>query len=189
VDIDPQPDYPFEFHQANALTYPMSGFDLIHASPPCQDYTPMSNRHGSDQPRLIQTIRNRLRLLTPAQPYVIENVVGSGGDLENPIILTGEMFGLTTSRRRLFELGEWWTFQPPIPPRQADAVAVYGEPNGRRLTTRQDGSELRAWSSVAEGREALGIDWTDNWHSIREAIPPAYTEWIGSAFLECYSSV
>ena len=57
-----------------------------------------------------------------------------------------------------------------------------------RLFTRADGSELRAWASIEEGQQALGIDWTDDWHQIREAIPPAYTEWIGTHLLDQLTS-
>jgi DNA (cytosine-5)-methyltransferase 1 len=176
-------DYPFDFVQGDALEYVAANwqnFDAIHASPPCQAYTPMTNRHPSSQPELLEPVRRMLR--GSGVPFVIENV--RGAPLVNPIGLVGEMFGLTCHRPRLFELGGWYTFQPPIPKPQGDAVAVYGKPDGRRLFTRADGTELRAWSSVAEGRTALGIDWTENWHSIREAIPPAYTEWIGRAFLD-----
>lgn len=60
VDIKPQPHYPFEFHQADALTYPLEGFDAYHASPPCQGYTTMNLRfmgsHNS-HPRLITNVR------------------------------------------------------------------------------------------------------------------------------------
>lgn len=72
---------------------------------------------------------------------------------------------------------------PPRVRRMADAVAVYGKANGRRLWTREDGSELRAWSSIEEGREALGVPWMTEELEIREAIPPAYTKFIGEQFL------
>src|SRR5262245_38249826 len=39
VDINPQPNYPFEFHQADAMTYPLDGFDAYHGSPPCNDHS------------------------------------------------------------------------------------------------------------------------------------------------------
>ena len=62
VDINPQPHYPFEFHQANALEYPLDGFDAIHASPPCQRYSVASNIQGdpSRHPDLISQVRGRL---------------------------------------------------------------------------------------------------------------------------------
>jgi hypothetical protein len=72
---------------------------------------------------------------------------------------------------------------PPKPRRQTDAVAVYGRPDGRRLYDRTDGTTLHAWTSIAEGQQALGVDWIRSWHGIREAIPPAYSEFIGAAFV------
>ena len=188
VDIVEQPDFPFEFIQADALRFladmrddPWIEFDAVHASPPCQSYSAMSNRWGSKHPELIGQVRD---LMPKWTPYVIENVDGARRDMREPIVrLTGEMFGLRVHRPRLFELGGWFAVQPPPRPRQSDAVAVYGKPNGRLLRTRSDGTELRAWSSIEEGQEALGIDWTDDWHQLREAIPPAYTEWIGIQLL------
>ena len=46
VDMKPQPHYPFEFHQADALKYPLDGFDVIHASPPCQAHCNLSSNLG-----------------------------------------------------------------------------------------------------------------------------------------------
>jgi DNA (cytosine-5)-methyltransferase 1 len=48
VDINPQPRYPFAFMRmdvglATSLIDPET-FDFIHASPPCQAHTTMSNR-------------------------------------------------------------------------------------------------------------------------------------------------
>lgn len=192
VDIVDQPDYPFRFCKADALDVLEYGgivggvnlfdFQVIHASPPCQSYTAMSNRWGSDHPELIAQVRDRI---PEGVPYVIENVDGARRDMAEPIVrLTGEMFELSVHRPRLFELGGWYTLSSPPPPRGEAVVAVYGKPDGRRLWTRTDGSELRAWSSIEEGQQALGIDWTDDWHQLREAIPPSYTEWIGSRLLE-----
>lgn len=177
VDIKPQPHYPYEFHRADALEFPLEGFDVIHASPPCQGYTPMSNRWGSDYPRLIEPIRERLR--DTGLAYVIENVPGA--PLRNSVRLCGSFFGLKAYRHRLFESNVAF-FGTPCS-HTTSGVAVYGKPDGRRLFTRAGGSELRAWGSVEEGREALGIHWTDNADELREAIPPAFTEYIGLELL------
>src|SRR5512146_881208 len=93
VDINPQPHYPFEFHQADALTYPLDGFDVIHASPPCQDYTIASLYHrmnGKTYPDLIEPTRKHL--MRSSSVWVMENVPGA--PLINPIMLCGSMFGL-----------------------------------------------------------------------------------------------
>jgi DNA (cytosine-5)-methyltransferase 1 len=174
VDIAPQPNYPFEFHQADALTFPLDGFDVIHASPPCQGYTTMNNRHGSSTPRLIKPVR--LRLSSAGVPYVIENVVGARRDMLSPLLLAGRMFGLGVHRPRLFESNQL-LMAPGKVPQIRDAAAIYGKNDGRRIWTRADGTELRV-ASLERARDAMGIDWM-TWDELKEAIPPAYTRFIG----------
>lgn len=183
VDVVEQPNYPFEFCRADALTWMRLGdygssiadeFDAIHASPPCQAYTTMNNRHGSKSLPLIAEVRERLREI--GLPYVIENVAGALSEMCSPVELTGEMFGLRVHRPRLFECS-FPILVFPRPTRQPDPVAVYGKNDQRRLWTRKDGTELRA-ATLEQGSEAMGIDWM-TWDELREAIPPAYTEFVG----------
>lgn len=188
VDIVDQPHYPFEFVDDDALRFldemrhpAREGFCAIHASPPCQGYTTMNNRHGSESPQLIEDVRWALREESDGLPYVIENVPGALRFMESPVELTGEMFGLGVHRPRLFESNLMFMV-PPRPTRQQDAAAVYGKQDGRRLWTRSDGSELHV-ANLEEARVAMGIDWM-TWDEIREAIPPAYTEFIGAQLLE-----
>jgi DNA (cytosine-5)-methyltransferase 1 len=76
VDINPQPNYPYEFHQADAMTYPLDGFDAIHASPPCQAHSAMSVMwNAREHPDLVAA--TRARLVATGLPYVIENVASS----------------------------------------------------------------------------------------------------------------
>lgn len=178
VDITPQPAYPFAFLQDDALEVlrrlDVRAFDAVHASPPCQAYTTMNNRHGSASPPLITEVRELLN--ATGLPWVIENVSGALGEMRNPVELTGEMFGLRVHRPRLFETN-FPLMVSPRPARQADPVAVYGKNDQRRLWTRKDGSELRA-ATLDDGSAAMGIDWM-TWDELREAIPPAYTEHVG----------
>lgn len=178
VDIVAQPRYPFTFVQGDAMTYPLDGFDLIHASPPCQGYTTMSNRHGSDSPLLIAELRQRL--IDSGVPFVIENVCGARRHMRSPLMLHGGMFGIGVYRPRLFE-SNMMLMAPPPAARPLDAAAVYGRrEDRRRLWTRVDGSELHA-ATLDEARVAMEMPWAD-WTGVREAIPPAYTEWIGAQF-------
>ena len=179
VDIEPHPDYPFPMLCMDALELDLrTGVDAIHASPPCQGYTTMNNRHGSSYPKLLGEVRERL--VATGLPYVIENVPGAKRWMNSPITLSGEMFGLRVHRPRLFE-SNVLLLLPPKPPRQPDPVAVYGKQDGRRLWTRADGSELRV-ADLASASEAMGIDWM-TWDDLREAVPPAYTEYIGAQLL------
>jgi len=192
VDINPQPNYPYRFVQADwrsALDetgWDPWDFDVIHASPPCQGYTAMSNRwrgkggKADDHLRLIHEVRTELARLR--LPYVIENVVGARAAMRNPILLNGGMFGLRVDRPRLFESNV--LLLQPDRVQVRDSVGVYGKrPDGRRLWTRADGTEQRAAASVEEAREAMGMPWA-SWRGCAEAIPPAYTEHIGNQLMD-----
>jgi DNA (cytosine-5)-methyltransferase 1 len=104
VDIVPQPRYPYAFHQADALTFPLEGFDAYAASPLCQGFTQMLNWNEQQKdkyPNYIGIIRERF--LATGKPYIIENVEGARASMINPIMLCGLMFGLRVYRHRLFE--------------------------------------------------------------------------------------
>jgi len=181
VDIAPQPNYPFEFVQGDALEYAAvagSDFDAIHASPPCQSRTTMGNRFPEARARHPQLIApTRETLLTIGRPWVIENVPGARRDLRDPITLSGGMFNLGVERPRLFESSV--PLRVPAYRRADPVIGVYGRAHdGRRLWSRKDGSELRAARTLVEGRLAMGVGWMA-WHELTEAIPPSYTEWIG----------
>jgi DNA (cytosine-5)-methyltransferase 1 len=183
VDINPQPRYPFTFVQADAMTYPLDGFDFIHASPPCQGHTTMSNRHrgkgGKADSHADFIAGIRWRLTMAGVPFVIENVPGARSELIHPVTLSGGMFGLGVDRPRLFEC----TFPVTAPARirVADPIGVYGKAHdGRRLFTRKDGTNQHAASSLVQAQQAMGVDWME-WRELAESIPPAYTEHIGNA--------
>lgn len=170
VDIEPQPHYPFEFVQADALTFPLDGFDAIHASPPCQGYSSATSHFGSGHPLLIEEVRSRL--LASGVPYVIENV--RGAPLPSAVMLCGSVFGLRVWRHRYFESNvpmlvpscQHKRKEPPINPYRTESRV-------------RDG--LRVGSMLAFGA-AMGIDWMTT-REITEAIPPIYTEWIGQHLL------
>jgi DNA (cytosine-5)-methyltransferase 1 len=182
VDIEVQPNYPYDCHEGDALTFPVwDCISAIHASPPCQAYTTMTNRRArpSSELELIDVVREKLE--ATGLPYVIENVVGARRHMRNPLMLHGGMFGLNVYRPRLFE-SNVLLMAPPKAPRPKDAAAVYGRREDRRLLwKRADGTELRA-ASLEEARAAMEMPWA-SWNGVREAIPPAYTRWIGEQLL------
>ena len=173
VDIKPQPRYCGDvFIQGDALAPPvrLEDFDLVWASPPCQAYSSLRRLRSSRNvhPRLIHEVRALIRR-SPA--YVIENVCGS--PLLSPITLQGSYFGLGVHRPRLFECS-FALLSPPMPgERRRKCIAVYGKRPGDRLP---DG--VARARDLAEGREAMGIDWME-WPELTQAIPPAYSHHIG----------
>jgi DNA (cytosine-5)-methyltransferase 1 len=188
VDLNPQPRYPFPFFQADALAVladpKLLSWDLadaIHASPPCQAHTTMSNRwrgketHADTHLDLIPQTRELLE--ASGLPWVIENVPGARASMVNPITLHGGMFGLGVHRPRLFETSIQIA-APPAATSVKNPLGVYGRLDGRRLMTRKDGTEQRAPKHLWQAREAMGIDWME-WRELAESIPPAYTEYIG----------
>jgi len=185
VDIKPQPDYPFEFHQGDALEVLRSG-DIapavaVHASPPCQassNATKGNRRRAGWTDTHVDLIPETRRLLDAlGLPYVIENVQGS--QLRRDLTLCGEMFGLAQIRHRYFELGGWSMTCPPH-------VKHRGYVRGWRHGIYRDGPYLAVYgdgggkATTEECRVAQGIDWSFDRKQLVEAIPPAYTELIGA---------
>jgi DNA (cytosine-5)-methyltransferase 1 len=184
VDIEPQPNYPFEFIQADALTFEIDAldWDLVHASPPCQGYSTQT-ADPSKHRRLIEPVRQRL--VEANVRYVIENVEGARKHLIDPVRLCGSSFGLDLRRHRYFETN-WPLEAPPChhawqtprfrsldmsmvrKGRLASVVGVHGHIN-------YEGEfPLRC--------SAMGIEWMTN-EELVEAIPPAYTHHIGTALM------
>lgn len=166
VDIQKQPRYPFRFIQGDALLPPvdLDSFDLIWASPPCQAYS-TATTDKSKHPDLVGPVREMLR--RSGRPYIIENVPGA--PLENPIELHGAMFGLGLYRRRLFEMS-FFVLTPQLKdPPGLGFPCLAGNGSGKN-------------GGRAAGRAALGCDWM-TWHGVTQAIPPAYSEFLGREFI------
>lgn len=184
VDINPQPRYcGDEFHQGDAVEFIREHgheFDLIHASPPCQHdctLTAGTNKGKFTYPDLLEPTREALE--STGRPYIIEQPQGKASKrMRTDLKLCGEQFGLAVIRHRIFEVqgievpwlehkkhrgrvkgwrhGEFY---------DGPYFAVYGDGGGK--------------GTVQEWQDALGIHWTDVRKELAEAIPPAYTKYIG----------
>lgn len=186
VDIAPQPRYcGDEFIQADALAYVAQHghkFDAIHASPPCQVHSQLKSLYADDY-------RDRHADLIPAtreivqrsgKPYVIENVVGA--PLHYPVMLCGSMFGLKVYRHRLFETSALMLAPVHVPHKdQCKAVGRGISPKGFISVTGTGGFGIPDGFRYACG--AMGIEWMKR-AELSQAIPPAYTEWIGRHLME-----
>jgi len=190
VDVEPQPRYPFEFHRRDALealteTDFLASFDAIHASPVCKGYSTVGGtarrHHGAEHPDQVPIVRARLAAL--GKPYVIENVIGA--PLHQPVQLCGSSFGLDLRRHRLFETN----FGLNVPP----CDHYWQKPRFRSLDSRKVlRGELASVVGVHGNTQyagefelrckAMGIDWMTN-AELTQAIPPAYTEYIGLQLL------
>lgn len=193
VDINPQPNYPHTFIQSDAIeflmTQDLSEYDAIHASPPCQAHSRAiglsqarnNGAYGEHRDYIPQT---RELLRKTGKPYVIENVVGA--PLIDPISLSGTQFkNLYTQRKRLFESNielvppekkptakktppAGWGFGPD------GFIAICGSGGVAGMNNRQ----IPLYWGFALG----GIDWMTR-EELAEAIPPAYTEFIGKQII------
>lgn len=202
VDIKPQKNYPFEFHQADCLDvlasyvdggewfYTLPSLAAIHASPPCQRYSAITRVHGrsAEHPDLVAPTRNLL--IATGLPYVFENV--EGAPLLNVITLCGSMFGLGAQcidgqwrqlrRHRLFE-GEVPVLLSPCQ-HSGEPIGVYGHGGNRHNTAKSGKGHNRGYMGNKQERmQAMGIDWMTG-AELSQAIPPAYTEFIGRRLME-----
>lgn len=190
VDKDQQPRYPFAFHQADAMTFPLDGYDFIWASPPCQRYTAARPLQKREHPDLVGPIRERL--IASGTPYAIENVPGA--PLINPVTLCGLTFGLNVKRHRLIEASFPILTNPCPKGHPGDWLIVFGwsalrRSRGQGTGPKKDRGKTKGKSVPhAEAQAAMGIDWT-NRHELSEAIPPAYGEHVGLAALAFINSM
>lgn len=178
VDIDPQPNYPFKFFQADAIDFLLrygGDFGLRVASPPCQRYSRAQKIQQREHPDLIGPTRDALRAV--GGPYIIENVEEARPELIDPIMLCGTSFNLHTYRHRLFES-------------DLDLKAPEHLPHAWKLTKMgrppQPGQFYHAvgnFSGVEMVRQDMQVPWM-NRDGIRECIPPAYTKYLGAQALE-----
>ena len=182
VDIKPQPRYPYKFVQADAMTFPLDGFDVVHASPPCQAYTvsAQSQRNaGKVYPDLLRETRELLE--ANGAPWVIENVPGA--PMRADFRLCGCFFDLELRRERWFETS--WNGFALLPPHRhthpVPSVVGYGTPTWVR-------EKLGYNPTIQQYRASMGIDWM-NRNELSQAIPPAYTEFIGKQLIEHLSDL
>lgn len=196
VDVEPMPRYPFPFIHDDALEvmrhmnggwtirdvcgkrYGLKDFAVIHASPPCQAYSrSRNNGTNSEAVKLIVPVRKLLQ--ASGKPFVIENVEGS--PLNFPLMICGAIFGLSVfgmdlPRHRLFECSHL-LLSPACCHRRGKTIGVYG--NGTNSYHR---AKLGRCITDAEKKEAMGIGWMTR-KELTQAIPPAYTEFIGKQLL------
>lgn len=182
VDLHPQPRYPFEFIQADATTYSLDGFDAVHASPPCQAFSSMTRGRWQEREHPDHVALMRDNFSHWGAPYIIENVPGA--PLHNPITLCGTMFGLGVGgaqlrRHRLFECPWFFDLLPEC--QHNDSERINGRPATVGVWGNAGGYSVRddlQHYTTEERRQAMGIDWMKG-RELSEAIPPAYTEYIG----------
>ena len=190
VDLQPQPRYPFRFIQADALTFPLDGFDAIHASPPCQANSVtrhiVSATRWRETPDLVTPVYTRLRGV--GVPWVMENV--NGAPMPDSIMLCASMFGLPMIRHRLFASSHL-LFAPAACAHTTHLVEVIGgKVRGIGAYRNSDafitpgGHKQRREAALrkSDAQTAMGIDWMTI-SEMCESFPPTYTEWIGRQLL------
>jgi len=188
VDVEYQPNYPYRFIQEDAVTYLQNNwraYTHIHASPPCQRYsasTAKMRRRGKVYADILEPLRQLM--YETGLPGVIENVPQA--PIRPDLLLTGPMFDLKVLRKRRFELVNWFCMRPFVPMhsgsvKEGDFVSVFGKGSNRqnrsdKLAKFHKGNVRDTW------RYAMGIDWKQTNEELAEAIPPAYTKYIGLSF-------
>jgi len=197
IDINPQPDYPFEFIRGDALNgILVQDFDLIWASPPCQRFTTATFHCRSRYPDLIRPTREYLE--KSGKPFIIENVPQA--PIRKDLILCGVMFGLRVYRHRHFEIHGFRVEQPRHPQHlrkvydggmvcvvDAKPITTYGSNKLKRRMLREKLKKIRGKVDYLKlYQEVMEMQWVQDPAMISEAVPPAYSEYIGKEFIRNY---
>lgn len=171
VDNKRQPHYPFEFIQADATTYSLDGFDAVHASPPCQGYSRMRHLTWLKDKRYPLLIGETWeRLSASGLPWIIENV--EDAPMPYSTVLCGQSFGLPLYRHRRFGSSHY-LFAPPHQ-RHSQVITP-----GRMIGDR---GRVSTWERATGLPAVMGCPWMTQ-KEVGQAIPPAYTEWLGRQLL------
>lgn len=202
VDIEYHQHYPYDLFQGDALDYlddileMGADFDVIHASPPCQPYSQTRHTHNVEHPDLLEPTTTLLRRWAEETGgiYVIENVPGA--PMINPFLLCGTQFGLTATdadgtplvlyRHRHFD-SNVMIFNPECRhnyyKKQGYKVGgVYG--GGTKDRERAEKVRKGGYTPLmAVKKELMGIDWMFQ-EDLHQAIPPAYTKYIGEQLMQ-----
>jgi len=213
IDHEKQPHYPFEFIQADVLGHGLPEADIYHASPPCQLFSIASKKYrnkGKEYPDVLTPLRKRL--VKTGKPFIIENVPGA--PLRKDVMLCGEMFGLRVIRHRIFEIHGFTVLQPPhdkhrLSIRDGSGFGVYGSNGSLFLVGKPDykaryeefkriEAKHKSYYATIAGNggdsysytldswsKAMGINWM-NKTELTQAIPPAYTEYIGRQIINYF---
>jgi DNA (cytosine-5)-methyltransferase 1 len=198
-DIDPQPNYPFEFNQADALEILadkafMWQFDAVHTSPPCQAKSDLRHRTGKTYPELIKPVQELLDELD--MPFIIENVEGAD-ELRNPAKICGASVpGVRVIRHRYFETN--WPLEGVDCPRDEKGnvdhplVFTHDKRKAHHGRLDQDTSYVQVTGggncTIANKRDAMGTPWMSA-HGCNEAVPPAYGEIVGRQLMTYLDSL
>lgn len=167
VDIEDQPRYPFEFVQADAASFPLDGFDALHASPPCQDHSASRHTWGREHGTGWLLAHTMERFRASGLPWVVENV--DGAVMSAAGTLCGTSFGLGLHRHRRFETSFEWMAPPCDPSRvryRGRAAEVFGH----------HGNTDRV-------RGEWGVPWMSQ-YGIAQSIPPAFAQFMGEHLLD-----
>lgn len=175
IDINPQPNYPFTFHQADALEYlataitsgEIDGYDLVHASWPCQYFANVTRWRGSRDDHEDLLTPGRELMDKSGRPWIIENVPEA--PLRPDYLLCGSQFGINVKRHRAFETS-WGGGGGLLPPCWHHRGLLPFMHKGERAYA-----------------DAMGCTWMSNFEA-RQAVPPAYSEWIGQQFLALHGA-
>lgn len=162
-------------------------FDLVTGGPPCKDHTDLATLSTRAESTAWMLPTMILWCKHNGVPWVVENVE-SAKPARGELMLCGTMFdGLSAvgddgvlrdlRRHRLFASSEFLV--PPGGCRHrgpGTTLGVYGTGGG--------GQQNRGYKGRPdECRDAMGIDWMTR-DEISQAIPPAYTRWIGEQMLD-----
>ena len=186
LDVKHGKRYPFTYKRMSIEDVSLAmldEYDVIHASPPCQTFSITRNlriAQGKSTSKVDWLPFTRDLLLASGKPYVIENVPGA--PLINPVLVCGSAFGLKVRRHRLFESNLPINGTVCNHKAQGKPVGIYGSmrdeiPHGGHTA-----------KTMAQANEAMGIDWMI-WGELVEAIPPAYTAFIGKQIIERLANV